>query len=107
MCSVQSIQTVSVPQIVRSKYKLNAGSRKNLIVIKPEKCKINEQFFFLKLGFLNIQSLTPKAVIFTFTFVHLADAFIQSDLQLHSGYAFSLVGLCVFPGNRTHNLLRC
>ncbi len=40
-----------------------------------------------------------------FTFTHLADAFIQSDLQLHSGYTFSLV--CVFPGNRTHNLLRC
>ncbi len=42
-----------------------------------------------------------------FTFMHLADAFIQSDLQLHSGsgYTFSLV--CVFPGNRTHNLLRC
>ncbi len=27
---------------------------------------------------------------FTFTFMHLADAFIQSDLQLHSGYTFSL-----------------
>ncbi len=27
----------------------------------------------------------------TFTFMHLADAFIQSDLQLHSGYTFSLV----------------
>ncbi len=40
-----------------------------------------------------------------FTFTHLAGAFIQSDLQLHSGYKFSLV--CVFPGNRTHNLLRC
>ncbi len=39
-----------------------------------------------------------------FTFMHLADAFIQSDLQLHSGYTFSLVH--VFPGNRTHNLLR-
>ncbi len=36
--------------------------------------------------------------------VHLADAFIQSDLQLHPGYTFSLV--CVFPGNRTHNPLR-
>ncbi len=36
--------------------------------------------------------------------MHLADAFIQSDLQLHSGYTFSLVH--VFPGNRTHNLLR-
>ncbi len=35
--------------------------------------------------------------------MHSADAFIQSDLQMHSGYTFSLV--CVFPGNRTHNLL--
>ncbi len=32
----------------------------------------------------------------TFTFMHLADAFIQSDLQLHSGYTFLLVH--VFPG---------
>ncbi len=62
-CSVKSIQTVSVPQIVRSKYKFSAGSRTNLIVIKPGKCKINEQKQFLKLGLLNIRSLTPKAVI--------------------------------------------
>ncbi len=61
-CSVQSIQTVSVPQIVRSKYKFNAGSSTNLIVIKPEKFKINEKHF-LKLGLLNIRSLTPKAII--------------------------------------------
>ncbi len=37
-----------------------------------------------------------------FLHLHLADAFIQSDLQLHSGYTFLLVH--VFPGNRTHNL---
>ncbi len=43
--------------------------------------------------------------IFTFTFMHLADTFIQSDLQLYSGYTFSVVhGI---PGNRTHNLLCC
>ncbi len=47
----------------------------------------------------------PSGCIVTFTFMHLADAFIQSNLQLHSGYTFSLVH--VFPGNRTHNLLRC
>ncbi len=41
-------------------------------------------------------------ITFTFTFMHLADAFIQSDLQVHSGYTFLLVH--VFPGNRTHNL---
>ncbi len=54
---------MSVPRIVRLKYKFNAGSRKNLIVIKPEKCKLKEQKLFLKLGLLNIRSLTPKAVI--------------------------------------------
>ncbi len=31
----------------------------------------------------------------TLTFMHLADAFIQSDLQLHSGYSF-LISMC-FP----------
>ncbi len=34
--------------------------------------------------------------------LHLPDAFIQSDLQLHSGYTFLLVH--VFLGNWTHNL---
>ncbi len=43
--------------------------------------------------------------MFTFTFMHLADALIQSDLQLHSCYTF--LSVYVFPGNRTHNLLRC
>ncbi len=44
----------------------------------------------------------------TFTFMHLADAFIQSDLQEHSGYTcFFFLSVCVFPGNWTHNLLRC
>ncbi len=37
----------------------------------------------------------------TFTFMHLADAFIQSDLQCIQAIHF----FCqyVFPGNRTHN----
>ncbi len=34
-----------------------------MIMIRPEKCNINEQNNFLKLGLLNIRSLTPKAVI--------------------------------------------
>ncbi len=41
--------------------------------------------------------LSTLLCIVCFTFMHLADAFIQSDLQLHSGYTFSLVR--VFPGN--------
>ncbi|XP_051752902.1 uncharacterized protein LOC127514258 [Ctenopharyngodon idella] len=62
MSVIQSIETVSIPRIVRFNNK-NKGSRKNLIVIKPEIRKITEQKQFLKLGLLNIRSLTPKAVI--------------------------------------------
>ncbi len=32
------------------------------------------------------QHQLTRLTTFTFTFMHLADAFIQSDLQLHSGY---------------------
>ncbi len=39
---------------------------------------------------------------FTFTFMHLADAFIQSDLQWT--HSINFLSVCVFPGNRTHNL---
>ncbi len=35
-------------------------------------------------------------ITFTFTFMHLADAFIQSDLHC--------IKVTVFPGNRTHDL---
>ncbi len=34
-----------------------------------------------------------------FTFTHLADTFIQSDIQ-----AIHFLSVCVYPGNRTHNL---
>ncbi len=34
---------------------------------------------------------------FTFTFMHLADAFIQSDLQYIQ--VINILSVCVFPGN--------
>ncbi len=37
-----------------------------------------------------------------FIFKHLADAFIQRDLQCIQ--AIHLLSVCVFSGNRTHNL---
>ncbi len=43
---------------------------------------------------------------FTFAFMHLSDAFIQSDLhciQVTGFFFFSLSALA-FPGNRTHDL---
>ncbi len=40
---------------------------------------------------------------FTFTFMHLADAFIQSDLHCIQVTVLHLSAL-VFPGNRTHDL---
>ncbi len=39
-------------------------------------------------------TVPPAGREFRFTFMHLADAFIQSDLQLHSGYTF-LISICV------------
>ncbi len=39
---------------------------------------------------------------FTFTLMHLADTFIQSDLQYIQVIHF--LSVCVFPGNWTHNL---
>ncbi len=38
----------------------------------------------------------------TFTYMHLADAFIQSDLQCIQ--VIHVLSVCVFPGNWTHNL---
>ncbi len=40
----------------------------------------------------------------TFTYMHLADAFIQSDLQCIQAIHLYCQYVCVFPGNRTHNL---
>ncbi len=61
---------------------------KNLIVIKPEKCKINEQKSFLKLGLPNITSLTPKAVIVnemitdsSFDVLCLTETWLKPDLN--------------------------
>ncbi len=36
---------------------------------------------------------------FTFTFMHLADAFIQSDLQCIQAIIIVVLSVCVFPGN--------
>ncbi len=49
--------------------------------------------------------VSVKRLPSTFTFMHLADAFIQSDLQCIQ--AIHVLSLSVFPGYRTHNLLRC
>ncbi len=37
-----------------------------------------------------------------FTFMHLADAFIQNDLQCIQ--VIHVLSVCVFPRNQTHNL---
>ncbi len=46
---------------------------------------------------------SPKYLLLTV--MHLADAFIQSDLQCIQ--VIHLLSVCVFPENWTHNLLRC
>ncbi len=49
-------------------------------------------------GFLNM-----TMSLLAFTCMHLADAFIQSDLQCIQVIIFFL-SVYVFPGNRTHDL---
>ncbi len=46
---------------------------------------------------LTYQSKVALSVTFTFTFMHLTDAFIQSDLQ--SIQAIHFLSVCVFPGS--------
>ncbi len=53
--------------------------------------KFNMHHFFVSL--ISILFYIIKISII-FTFMHLADAFIQSHLQLHSGYTF-LISICV------------
>ncbi len=54
---------------------------------------------------LKVYELLAFWKVCTFTFMHLADAFIQSDLQCIQDIHF--FHYSAFPGNRTHNLLRC
>ncbi len=42
-------------------------------------------------------------IVFTFTFMHLADAY-PKRLTLHSSYSFYILSALAFPGNRTHDL---
>ncbi len=53
-----------------------------------------------------LQELIYEMLIFTFTFtfMHLADAFIQSDLHCIQVTVFYIWSALAFPGNRTHDL---
>ncbi len=81
------------------------------IIFKLGPCKSCSSDFSevpIKHGLVITSSIQLSEVVyrhFTFTFMHLADTFIQSDLQCIP--AIHVLSLCVFPGNRTHNLLRC
>ncbi len=61
----------------RSISKVCGWLQKNCLVLK-----VSSIFFFLQ----------DWSYIFTFTFMHLADTFIQSD----SGYTFFFVSMCIF-----------
>ncbi len=45
--------------------------------------------------------------VITFYIYIYADAFIQSDLQCIQAIIYLFLSVCVFPGNWTHNRLRC
>ncbi len=56
-----------------------------------------------------LDTIWAKQVYLTFTFMHLADAFIQSDLQCIQAihFLFIFYQYVCSPGNWTHDLLRC
>ncbi len=54
------------------------------IMYKEETLKRKISNFQLELSKVYIRKSYKKCMAFTFTFSHLADAFIQSDLQLGS-----------------------
>ncbi len=53
-------------------------------------------------AYIQLKSLVDNRSTHTFTFMHFADAFIQSNLQNIQADIF--LSPCVFPGNWTHNL---
>ncbi len=57
---------------------------------------------WLKLMFVMLQP--PLLSKVTFTFMHLADAFIQSDLHCIRVTVFTFLSALAFPGNQTHDL---
>ncbi len=48
--------------------------------------------------------INNKLTVITFTFMHLADAFIQSDLHCIQVTVSTFSSALAFPGNRTHDL---
>ncbi len=59
--------------------------------------------FYWRLFLFYFYFFINKEPLSTFTFMHLEDVFIQSDLRYIQ--AIHLLSVCVFPGNWTHNLL--
>ncbi len=60
-------------------------------MIKQENCKIHEQKIFLKLGLLNVRSLTPKAVIVNeMTTDNSFDVLCLTETWLKTNYYFGL-----------------
>ncbi len=57
---------------------------------------------FLRNEMQHLINTNHKSICLCDITLHLADAFIQSDLQYIQVKHF--LSVCVFPGNRTHNL---
>ncbi len=74
-----------------NKPKQTANERDRLI-----SCDYLRLSFRLTNGYLRKHVIMSKEseICLSITFMHLADAFIQSDLQLHSGYTF-FISMCV------------
>ncbi len=62
--------------------------------------------WIMKSRLLLLDNISFPTHIYTYIYIYaFSRRFYPKTLTVHSSYKFSLV--CVFPGNRTHNLLRC
>ncbi len=104
ICAIKSMISLEIKCPQLSKPETIAARNQNSIGDRMEKKTLGETR--LSRGSVLLwPDKTSSSVTFRFRFMHLADAFIQSDLQCIQ--AIHVLSLCVFPGNRTHNLLRC
>ncbi len=69
-------------------------------------CSHHVQFKVVSFLYYNHKRLPLLLYIYIlhFTFMHLADAFIQSDLHCIQVTVLYILSALAFPGNRTHNL---
>ncbi len=106
METLQRIYGVSFPDAnMLKQWERFQDEAKNRDHRKIGKVRERPSYKSLSLRYMCGHTVEQSAVPHMNTFMHLADAFIQRDLQCIQ--AIHVLSVHVFSGNRTHNLLCC